>query len=184
MAPRGIRNFTLNENPPISAAVLILIFPANSEPFTVFMKRNEYPGIHSGQISLPGGKFEETDANLQQTALRETSEELGILSEKIKLIGKLSPLFIPISRINVHPFIGFVDVKPKWKPDFNEVTYLIETSIKDLSSPLAVKSEIWQLHGNNLEVPFYLLYNEKIWGATAMIIAEFLEVLQSDRIID
>jgi 8-oxo-dGTP pyrophosphatase MutT (NUDIX family) len=177
MVPKGIRNFPQNDNPPSSAAVLLLIFPVNSEPYTVFIKRTEYPGVHSGQISLPGGRIEATDVDLQHTALRETSEELGISSDNIKIIGKLSPLFIPVSRFEVNPYVGYTNYKPDWKPDFNEVTYAIETSIKELSSPQVVKSEIWHIHGNNLNVPFYHVKNEKIWGATAMIIAEFLEML-------
>jgi 8-oxo-dGTP pyrophosphatase MutT (NUDIX family) len=179
MAPKGIRNFPLDKNIPKPAAVLMLFYPVDGEPYTVLMKRSEYPGAHSGQISLPGGRIEALDADLKQTALRETSEELGISPDKINVIGKLTPMYIPVSGFDVHPFLGFTFEKPDWKPDLSEVSYLIELSVNELTSPGVVKYEMWQLHGNELEVPFYLIHNEKIWGATAMIIAEFLQILKS-----
>ena len=179
MAPKGIRNFPPNKNMPNPAAVLILLFPVIDEPYTVLMKRTEYQGAHSGQISLPGGKIEAIDVDLAQTALRETKEELGILSEKINIIGKLTPLFIPVSGFDVHPYVGVITEKPDWNPDLNEVSYLIETSISELASAAVIKSEMRQLFGNELEVPFYHLHNEKIWGATAMMISEFLQIVGS-----
>jgi 8-oxo-dGTP pyrophosphatase MutT (NUDIX family) len=179
MAPRGNRNFPENPGIPNPAAVLILLFPVSNVPYIVFMKRAEYPGIHSGQISLPGGRTEKGDTGLENTALRETTEELGIVSDNIKIIGKLSPLLIPVSGFVVHPFVGVVPYKPKWEPDKNEVSYLIESPVVELASRDNIKNEIWKLHGRKVEVPFYLVKDEKIWGATAMIISEFLEIMKS-----
>ena len=178
MAPRGIHNFPNAIKNPSPAAVLLLLFPDKDIPYTVFIKRSEYQGAHSGQISLPGGKIEKSDATLEETALRETSEELGFFTKDIKILGKLSPLFIPVSGFNVHPFLGVIQNKPRWNPDKTEVTYIIETSVQELSSPKIIKSEQWQLHGTLREVPFYLIQNEKLWGATAMIVSEFLEIIQ------
>jgi 8-oxo-dGTP pyrophosphatase MutT (NUDIX family) len=178
MAPKGIKNFPVSPGI-IPASVLILIYPENNEPWTVFIKRNEYPGAHSGQISLPGGKKEPNDMNLEHTAIREASEELGIREESIRIIRRLSPLTISVSGFEVHPFVGTIDVKPEWKPDKNEVTYLIETPLKNLLSAKAIKHEMWQLRGEMLKVPFFGVKKEKIWGATAMIFSEFIEIAKT-----
>lgn len=178
MSPRYIKSFKHIENT-ILASVLILLYPIKNEPWTVFIKRAEYHGAHSGQISLPGGKYETSDINLEQTALRETSEELGVNRDHVRVIGKLSPLHIPVSQFNVQPFIGVSSIRPVWNPDPNEVTYLIETSIKELTNHSNIKNEIWNIHGISRDIAFYHIKNEKIWGATAMIISEFLEIINS-----
>jgi 8-oxo-dGTP pyrophosphatase MutT (NUDIX family) len=178
MAPQGIRN--IPDSPGIiPASVLILIYPVNDEPWIVCIKRNEYPGAHSGQVSLPGGKKEPDDLNLEYTAVREASEELGIQTEDIKILGNLSPLTISVSGFEVYPFIGAINDKPEWDPDKEEVTYLIETPVEHLLSESALKHEMWQLHGAMREVPYYYVKNEKIWGATAMILSEFIEVVKT-----
>jgi 8-oxo-dGTP pyrophosphatase MutT (NUDIX family) len=181
MAPKGIRNVQVGSGL-IPASVLILIYPVNDEPWTVCIKRNEYPGAHSGQISLPGGKKEPGDLNLEHTALRETSEELGIQAESIRILGKLSTLTITFSGFEVHPFVGMIDHKPEWNPDKDEVTYLIETPVKTLSSAKTIKHEMWHLREEMIKVPFFNVKNEKIWGATAMILSEFIEVLRTLRL--
>jgi 8-oxo-dGTP pyrophosphatase MutT (NUDIX family) len=178
MAPEGRNNFKYAEKTSL-AAVLILLFPKNNELFTVFMKRPDYPGVHSGQISFPGGKYELSDANLEHTALRESFEELGIQINSVKIIGKLSPLHIPVSSFIVHPFIGYIENKPVWRPDEKEVSRVIELPLSYLSNPNCIKHEVWDLHNLKLNVPFYYADNEKIWGATAMITSEFLEIYTS-----
>ena len=175
MAPEGRRNFK-NAEKTIQAAVLILLYPINEDVYTVFMKRPEYEGIHGGQISFPGGKYELSDPDYEYTALRETSEELGVSAETIKIIGKLSQLHIPVSGFNVHPYIGFTSNTPNWKPDPLEVTRVIETPLNLLADPNCIKNEMWNLHNTNLNVPFFNIGNEKIWGATAMITAELIDV--------
>jgi 8-oxo-dGTP pyrophosphatase MutT (NUDIX family) len=146
------------------------------------MKRPDYDGAHSGQISFPGGKVETDDENLEQTALRETSEELGILKNKIQILGKLSPLKIQVSGFEVNPFVGFINEKPFWKPDPDEVAYLIEAPVTELLNPSISKIENWKLHNTNVDVPFYKIENEKIWGATAMILSEFIEIIHKTKI--
>ena len=175
MAPEGRRNFK-NAEKTTQAAVLILLYPKNDEVYTVFMKRPEYEGIHAGQISFPGGKYELTDPDYEYTALRETSEELGVPERTIKIIGKLTQLHIPVSGFNVHPYIGFTSKMPNWKPDPIEVTKVIETPLSLLADPSCIMNEIWNLHNTNLNVPFYNIGNEKIWGATAMILSEFIDI--------
>ncbi|MDA3780592.1 MAG: CoA pyrophosphatase [Bacteroidales bacterium] len=91
----------------VDAAVLLFIYPKNKSIYTLLIQRANYEGIHSGQISLPGGKYETKDKNFKQTALRETHEEIGINPSEIEIIGQLSPLHIPVSNFNVYPFIGY-----------------------------------------------------------------------------
>ncbi len=178
MLPPGVRNFS----PPKTAtpaSVLFTLYPVMDEPWIVFIKRTEYSGAHSGQISLPGGKIEKTDKDFEFAALRETSEELGVPMEDIKIVGKLSLLHIPVSGFEVHPYIGILNTKPEWKTDANEVSYLIETPISNIIKPDAVKIELWNLRGAATEIPFYYINGEKIWGATAMMVSEFLEILHT-----
>ena len=178
MAPEGRRNFKNAANT-TQAAVLVLLYPINDEVYTVFMKRPEYEGMHSGQISFPGGKYELTDPDYEYTALRETSEELGVPAETIKVLGKLSPLHIPVSGFNVHPFIAYTENRPGWKPDEKEVTRVIELPLSYLANPKCIRHEIGKLHNTELNVPFYFADNEKIWGATAMITAELIEIYRT-----
>jgi 8-oxo-dGTP pyrophosphatase MutT (NUDIX family) len=175
MAPQGRINLPHSDKS-VSAAVLILLYPVNEEPWIVFIKRPEYNGFHSGQISFPGGKVEKTDIGLENTALRETFEELGVPVKNVQLIGKLSPLHIPISSFDVQPFVGFTMKKPDWKPDNAEVTYPVESPLKEFLNPDKVLKEIWTLRNVQTEVPFYSIKGEKIWGATAMMMSEFLNL--------
>jgi 8-oxo-dGTP pyrophosphatase MutT (NUDIX family) len=176
MAPSGVKRIVPSNNS-VNAAVLILVFPQNTEPHIVLIKRAEYPGIHGGQISLPGGKEEENDVNLEHTVLRETYEEIGLHPSKIELIGKLTPLFIPVSLFNVFPFVGICAEKPIWVPDKQEVSYIIEASLKDLLNPSNRVVERKKINGAEMDVPFFSINDEKIWGATAMIISEFLDII-------
>ena len=88
------------------SAVLCLLFPVNDEPHILFMKRKEDNTAHSGQVSFPGGRYEEQDANYKTTALREANEEVGILSSDVEILGALTSLYIPVSNFNVYPFVG------------------------------------------------------------------------------
>lgn len=181
LAPQGRRNFPENKVK-TTAAVMILLFPIHDEPWLVFIKRPEYNGAHSGQVSFPGGKVESEDISLYHTAMRETSEELGIKKESIQYVGKLSPLLIPVSGFHVYPFVGSCSTNPNWNPDKEEVKYTIESPVSALQNNETIKTEIWNLHGHELEVPFYFVKEEKIWGATAMILAEFLTVWKNIHI--
>jgi len=176
MAPQGKQNFQ-DMATKTRAAVLILLYPVKNEPWTIFIKRPEYKGAHSGQVGLPGGKIESSDENLEFTALRETSEELGI-QKQIIIIGSLSSLVISVSNFEVYPFAGYLKNKPDWKPNSGEVKYVIEAPIAALLNPVSQKTEKWNMHGTEIDVPFYHIKNEKIWGATAMIISEFLEIIK------
>jgi 8-oxo-dGTP pyrophosphatase MutT (NUDIX family) len=158
------------------AGVMLLLYQVNEDLFTAFMKRTEYPGVHSGQISLPGGRYEATDENLLKTALRETEEEFGIPQKNIEIIGNLTPLHIPVSGFDVYPFIGYLKAKPLFKTDPEEVAYLIEVSADFLCKPEIKKVENRIQNNKKICIPYFEINKNKIWGATAMILNEFIEI--------
>jgi 8-oxo-dGTP pyrophosphatase MutT (NUDIX family) len=174
MAPefRGSYDHPAN---PVPAAVLILMFPSGGRQWLVFIKRNVNGGPHSGQVSFPGGAMEKGDESLEHTALRETREELGI-SRTIRILGSLTPLHIPISNYQVTPFAGWLDGRPVFRPDRSEVQYVIEAAVIDLLDPANRLSETIKHHGRPIVAPYYRVGDEKIWGATAMILCEFLQL--------
>jgi 8-oxo-dGTP pyrophosphatase MutT (NUDIX family) len=160
---------------PIPAAILILMYPLDGKTGLVFMKRNEYDGPHSAEVSFPGGAWEEADGSLARTAVRETREELGVTGE-IELLGQLTDLDIPVSNFRVTPFVAHTPEKPVFRPDPSEVQYVIESTVEALLDPSARKTETLNFRGMQLEVPFYDVNGEKIWGATAMMLCEFLQL--------
>lgn len=159
------------------SAVLILIFPLNGKLSTIFIKRPTYEGPHSGQVSFPGGKFDEVDETLIETALRETHEEIGIDTDQINIIGPITPLYIPVSNMMVTPVIGFIESLPALNPNVQEVEYTITVSIDELINPKNKSVKIISAHGKQITAPYYNVSNETIWGATAMILSEFLEII-------
>lgn len=161
-----------------TAAVLLLLYPRHGKIHTVFIQRPSYPGIHGGQISLPGGKSEPGDLFPEDTALREAREEIGVTPSRVLLLGKLSPLYIPVSDTMVQPVVGAITNPPAFRPDPTEVEFVIETPLEKLLDPLAVhhKTEIWD--GHELHIPYYDLRGYHLWGATAMIMSEFIELFQ------
>lgn len=185
MAPLGRKPSIeyLKENIiPKKGAVLILIYPDdNHTPQTVLIQRSEKEkGVHAGQISFPGGKYDDADGNLFQTALRETEEEIGINRNSVQLLGKLTPLYIPASNFMVHPFVGFVKKRPLFKIHPDEVKELLEVHIFDfmISKNQGIASRYVKMKNQVVKVPCYNLKGKVIWGATAMIIAELSEVLK------
>jgi len=158
------------------SAVLLLLYLKSNLWFIVLMKRKEYDGHHSGQISFPGGKRNPLDKSLLQTALRETKEETGVDASGSIIAGALSPVHIPVSGFVVHPFIAVLDYPPVFLPDINEVQYLIEVPLNTLIEPSVLKTKKMQIRNTELNVPYFDIQNEVIWGATAMILNEFLDL--------
>lgn len=160
---------------PLDAGVMILLYTFRDAVYLVLIKRNEYDGHHSGQVSFPGGAFEPGDHTIIQTALRETREELGI-DEEIEILGTLTRLHIPVSNFLVHPVVGWAHSRPRFQPDRSEVQYLIETKVGALLDPDSRDAETIFRHGMEIVTPFYKIGKEKVWGATAMILSEFLQL--------
>lgn len=176
MAPvtRQIQSFVLSDFPDAKvAAVMILLYPKQDSIFLALIKRPDYSGVHSGQVSFPGGKSEDSDIDYQFTALRETEEEIGVKASLIQVIGQLSNVYIPPSNFFVFPFVGFVDHSPQFLPDENEVDYMIEFPVNTLLDP-AIKSTVKINRPEvTFDAPCYLINGHTVWGATAIILSEF-----------
>lgn len=159
------------------SAVLLPLYPMNGEVFTSMIRRPVYAGMHSGQLGLPGGKVEETDGSLEETAMREMEEEVGVRLSKEQFIGRLTSLYIPPSNFLVHPFVAWLDEKPEWKPDGHEVDEVIDVSLTRLFSPSAKDFRRIQV-GKSMfvDAPCYFFNGQILWGATAMMFSE-LEVM-------
>lgn len=176
MAPKTHRNFHPSDDYK-RAAVLILLYEEAEETKIVFIKRNEYRGYHSGQVSFPGGMFEQSDHNLEYTAVREAAEETGVSENIIELLGPLTQLYIPLSNICVQPFIGWVTNTPVFKPDRREVQYLICPGTKQLFDHENLKEGTFIRGKTDIVTPYFDISGEIIWGATAMILGEFRAVI-------
>jgi 8-oxo-dGTP pyrophosphatase MutT (NUDIX family) len=169
---------------PKKSAVLILLFPLNNVLKTVLIQRPDYEGIHSGQIAFPGGKYEETDLELSNTALRETFEEIGVKQDEIKILGSLTDLYINPSNFLVTPFVGYMDKIPSFIPNEREVKKIIVVDLDTLNdiSIQGVKT-IQHSNGIKIKTPYYEVEGLTVWGATAMIISELNAVVTESKII-
>lgn len=164
------------------ACVLALLYPKNNEWHTVLMKRvsNSVSDKHKGQISFPGGKLEEFDASLEAAALREAHEEVNIRPDEVKVLGRLTELYIPVSNFIVHPFVGFSESEPDLKPDPSEVAEIISMPLAHFQDKSNIDWRDIRITPNITlrEVPYYKLQREILWGATAMMMNEMLEVIK------
>ncbi len=154
--------------------VLILLYPHRGEYYLPLIRRQVYPGVHSGQISLPGGGMEPCDTDVADTALREAQEEVGADPDAVTVLGQLSPLYIGASNNVVYPTVGITDRRPDFVLDPREVAELIETPISVLQDHANLRHELWHLRGHDVDVPFFRVGDNTVWGATAMILNEFL----------
>ena len=163
---------------PRQAGVLLLLYPIRAALHLVLTVRTSDLNHHSGQISLPGGGWEEGDTSFQETALRETQEEIGIITAGLEILGPLTPLYIPPSNNVIHPFVAYTPQRPAFRPDPKEVAELLDVPLYLLLDPATRHEEDWNWHGATLHVPFYAVNDEhKVWGATAIVLAEFLALL-------
>ena len=161
------------------AAVLILFYMNKKEVELVMIKRSRDGGVHSGQIAFPGGRREKTDTDIIETALRETFEETGIKQEQVNILGQLSEIYIPPSNFHVTPVVGYLNVQPEFLPDPKEVDEVLRMNLEELLDEKAVQLKSLEIMDTQIEVPCYYVNGHIIWGATAMIISELLEVIRS-----
>lgn len=160
-------------------AVLIALYPDNGVIRTVLMKRPDYDGTHSGQISFPGGKVEEKDADIVQTALREAEEEVNIKPDEVRVIGQLTQLYIPPSNFLVHPVLGILSKPPLLIPDQREVESIHVPELSYLlRDDIIAEKEIMLSSGFRMRTPYFEVDGHTVWGATAMIIAELKQIMQ------
>ncbi len=159
-------------------AVLILLYEDENRICFPLIIRPEYDGVHSGQVALPGGGFDPEDETLQNTALREAQEEIGIFKNDVIILGALSPLYIPPSNFLVHPFIGMLSYRPHFVPDETEVAAIIETDLESVMDETLVGEKIIKLsNGMEINTPFFDIQKQTVWGATAMILSEVKSLL-------
>ncbi|MFC1550037.1 NUDIX hydrolase [Candidatus Neomarinimicrobiota bacterium] len=156
----------------IPSAVLVLLYEKDNKILFYLTERTHDMLHHKGQIALPGGTWEEGE-KLSETAIRETFEEIGIPADKIKLIGKLTPLFVKVTGYMIHSYLAYLPVPTKTYADKTEVQKIFSVPIQDLINPKNMKQEIRTIRGILVDVPYFELNNQKVWGATAMILSEF-----------
>ncbi len=168
-----------HEGPPKQGGVAILLYQEEGSWYFPLMKRPVYEGIHSGQISLPGGKLEGSDQNLIETALRESREELGLTIFNEQVIGTLTELYIVASHFNILPVIGILDAKPVINADEREVEQVIIASLDELLRPERKKESDIVVRGRKISAPYFDIGNQVVWGATAMILNEFITVVRA-----
>lgn len=167
------------------ASVMILLYPEDGHTTMVFMKRPEYDGVHSGQISFPGGHREPGDMDDVHTALRECTEEIGVDEGDITVIGKLTKLYIPPSNYLVTPVVGYTPSKPDFIPDPAEVAGVLEVRLTELmDEKLLINKKIMLGPGFHITAPAFCPNGYVIWGATAMILNELLEVIRKHQLFE
>ena len=168
----------ITDKPCRNASVLALLFPLHpTSPGVLLIKRRDDLPEHAGQIAFPGGR-QEAEETLEQTALRETEEEIGISTSQIDIIGSLSPLYISVSNYCVHPFVGVLHAVPdEFQVQRDEVQRVLKISLAQLALPSTIRTEDRLLRNQNVRIPAFYIDNERIWGATAMMLSELLATM-------
>lgn len=180
---RMVRGFPRTPGPDAKeAAVMILLYPVENRIHTTFIQRPEYDGVHGGQISFPGGKRESYDPDLIFTAIRETSEEVGVDPSRISVISTLTPLYIPVSNILVTPVVGWMKKQPEFRHQVEEVVFIIEADIKTLINPSTIKTRPFEIRGEMIDIKYFAYKDFFIWGATAMILNELFAIIRNGKL--
>jgi 8-oxo-dGTP pyrophosphatase MutT (NUDIX family) len=158
------------------AAALVLVYPHDDHLHFALTVRGSGLRNHTGQVSLPGGRVDDGET-VEEAALREANEEIGVDPRAVDVIGRLTRLHIPVSGFILHPVVGFAGLRPAFQRAEWEVARIIEAPVSRLADPAALKREVRTrvVSGQSVDVdvPFYDIDGEKVWGATAMVLAEF-----------
>ena len=190
LAPSFRKEFIkLNSNKLLNskkAAVIAALYPDNNNFIRlILILRNTYKGVHSNQVGFPGGRVEQDDKTLFDTAIRETFEEIGVIVEKDGLIRELQELYIPPSNFNVYPFLVFLNQPPSFVKDYKEVKEIITIDLESLLNceisqtliPIPVKLNELNTQ-KDVQVPTFKLASYNVWGATAMILSEIRDLIK------
>jgi len=184
MTPSGRENHRRPEKPGSArlGGVLVLLFPIDGELQLVLTRRRDDLNSHAGQMSFPGGRHEPHET-LLMTALRETEEEIGVPASTLEVIGELTPLYIPPSDFEVHPFVAWHNngSRPHFSPNPGEVAEIVEVPLRHLLDPTSRLEQPWDFRGHSINVPYYAVGDHKVWGATAMMLSELVERLNTVR---
>ena len=180
-----VRHENLNATPanklkPKEGSVMILLYQKNDQVYFPLMLRPNYNGVHGGQISLPGGKKEEQDKDFIDTAIRETEEEIGIKAKDVKILGRLTELFVFASNFTIIPVVGYISVPPMFIPNPYEVEAIIETPVGDLLNEKMIKNTSLHVRGFDIDTPYFDIGGNIVWGATAMVLSEFKALLKDE----
>ena len=169
----------MSKRNPHEAGVMAVFYPDPSgDTRLVLILRKTYKGVHSNQVGFPGGRVEESDSDLEETALRETEEEVGIPTHEIEVVRKLTRLYIPPSNFWVQPYLGLVSKTPNMKAQESEVEEILEVRLSEfLNEENVITENLSTSYANNIEVPAYLLNGHVVWGATGMMLSEIRELL-------
>lgn len=161
-------------------AVLMLLYPKNGELYFPLIQRHKYEGVHSNQVSFPGGKAEDFDEDLYRTSLRETEEEIGIDKNRISKIGEMSQVYIPPSNFLVSAFLSFHNELPQFVKEEKEVKEILEVSVSSVLDSRNIKTtEMKMKNGMKFSTPYFDLEQKIVWGATAAILSEFKAIFNS-----
>jgi 8-oxo-dGTP pyrophosphatase MutT (NUDIX family) len=175
-----MRNLDIKSLKPNKAGVMAVFYPDNfGKTHLVLILRKTYKGVHSNQIGFPGGRVEPEDDNLQQTALRETEEEVGIPRNNIEVIRELTRLYIPPSNFWVQPYLGLLEKTPNLIPQESEVERILEVDLDHfLDHSNFVKQELSTSYSSKMVVPAFRLNEQIVWGATGMMLSEIREIFR------
>ena len=152
------------------AAALLLVYPADGRAVILLTKRASALPNHAGQVSLPGGALDRGES-IEDAALREAEEEVGLARGGVRLIGRLTPLHIPVSGFVLHPVVGVAASRPVMRPEPGEVDRIIEAPVRDLLDPARHHRVNRAIGAYEFEMPYFDLDGEQVWGATAMVLA-------------
>ena len=178
LAPRPRRQWPEGFHPARirQAAGLLLVFPIGDRAHLVLTVRSDMLGRHGGQISLPGGVVDPGET-MEQAALREAYEEVDLPSGEVRVLGALTPIDIPVSGFRLHPVVAVIGRRPRLRPADGEVAGILETAVDDLLDRDCLVSTERKRDGQTILIPAFHIGEHRIWGATAMVLAEFLTLL-------
>ncbi|MCH8568565.1 MAG: CoA pyrophosphatase [Balneolales bacterium] len=184
MAPTLVDGTFMHDVPPPpdcrNNAVLVLLYYAEQESkLRIYLtERSSKMPSHAGEICCPGGRIESGES-IMEAALREAREEINLDSSLVTLLGNLSPLYVPVSKNLIHPVVGFAGINPPVKPDNSEVSGVLSLSVDQLLSTEYRKTEQRLVRDSAYIIPFWDVFDVPLWGATAMILSEFSDVMRS-----
>jgi 8-oxo-dGTP pyrophosphatase MutT (NUDIX family) len=178
MAPRPRREWPPGLNPARirNAAGLLLVFPDEDQRAHLVLTLRADLVRHAGQVSLPGGVVEPGET-FEQAALREAHEEVGLAIAQVQVLGALTPLDIPVSGFRLHPIVGMAVTRPLLRPADDEVARIVTPAVSELLDPRSIAWRTMTRAGETFDCPAFAVHDVEIWGATAMVLAEFLALL-------